>query len=481
MSADVVFKPLYTRAPVRKGVVFVVCLLAALALAMPASAAGPLYTAIFDLDALAGGPRQALGLARVHASGATMVRVVLNWRAVAPHTRPADFDPANPDDPAYNWGGFDHQVSSVAAANLIPIVTIQHAPAWAEGSGPGQPGTVRPDPVQFGRFARAAATRYSGAFVPGNNPYADPLPRVRYWMAWNEPNRHYFLMPQYEGGRIASGAHYRAMVNHFAAAVHAVDRSNTVIAGGLAPLGRSLAPAPLAFMRSFLSSPVEFDAWSHHPYTSGGPTHRALKRDDVSLGDLPEMRRLLRAAARAGRINSSGPVGFWVTEFSWDSNPPDRRGLSAAVHARWVSEALYRMWQNGVSVVTWFRVEDDSMRESPYQSGFWMTNGRRKRSLTAFRFPVVAFGHRRGIRVWGRTPAGVRGRVLVQVRSGRRWRHLGRVNTNAWGVFSKTYRKRVRRGHVRARFAGEFSLPFSLTPVADRYVNPFGCGGGIRC
>jgi hypothetical protein len=24
-------------------------------------------------------------------------------------------------------------------------------------------------------------------------------------------------------------------------------------------------------------------------------------------------------------------------------------------------------------------------------------------------------------------------------------------------------------------------LPFSLTPVRNRYVNPFGCGGAIRC
>jgi hypothetical protein len=465
------------------GVCFIACLAAIGAWPSPSSA-GPLTTAVNDPSFT--GNSRGVALQRSRAAGAKMIRILLDWRTVAPRPRPSGFDPVDPADPAYTWGHVDDVLVSIASAGFEPILTVQYAPAWAEGPGAGPEGGVRPDPVEFGRFALAAAKRYSGSFVPVTDPYSEqynePLPRVRYWMAWNEPNRDYFFMPQYESGRLSSPGHYRSMVNRFADAVHSVHPTNIVIAGGLAPLGKPGKPAPLAFMRSFLSSPVKFDVWSHHPYTSGGPTHHALKRDDVSLGDLPEMRAVLRSAVRAGRVvNSTGSAGFWVTEFSWDSNPPDPRGLKASIHARWVSEALYRMWANGVSVVTWFRIRDDPLSVSPYQSGFFRSDGRPKASLTAFRFPVVALRKRRGVFVWGRTPAGQPGRVVIEIKTGRRWRAFGRLNSDRWGIFRRTYRTPLRRGYVRAKLGNERSLPFSLTPVADRYVNPFGCGGGIPC
>jgi hypothetical protein len=464
---------------VLRGVVTLAAVAAAglLALAAPA-AAGPLTTAFVDPSGFAG-PNKDLQFARSRAAGATMVRLILTWSEVA-RQRPADA--TNPDDPAYVWAPFDEELSMAVAEGLEPVVVIHKAPAWAEGSGPGNPGTVKPDPVDYGAFARAAALRYSGQFVPNQDPYAEPLPRVQYWQAWNEPNRDYFFMPQYQNGRLVSPAHYRTMANRFADAVHGVNPANVVIAGGLAPLGKPGKPAPLAFMRAYLSSLAKFDVWAHHPYTSGGPTHHALKRDDVALGDLPEMRGVLRSAVRAGRVvSAAGSVGFWVTEFSWDSNPPDPRALRSSIHARWTAESLYRMWLNGVSVVTWFRVQDDPLRETPYQSGLYTVSGARKPSFTAFRFPVVAFAKRRGIYVWGRTPAGEPGRIVLEIKSGSRWRQLGRLNTDSYGIFRKTYRTPIRRGYVRARLGSERSLPFSLTPIADRYVNPFGCGGAIRC
>src|SRR5213075_986822 len=94
---------------------------------------------------------------------------------------------------------------------------------------------------------------------------------------------------------------------------------------------------PLSFMRRLLCLSralrptcgfrVRFDVWSTHPYTSGGPTHHAIKPNDVSLGDLPKMRAVLDAAVRAHHILSSGRPEFWVTEFSWDSKPPDPGGV----------------------------------------------------------------------------------------------------------------------------------------------------------
>jgi hypothetical protein len=150
------------------------------------------------------------------------------------------------------------------------------------------------------------------------------------------------------------------MLNAFADAVKAVRPDNLVIAGGLTPFAAEgadySAVAPLRFMRelfclsdgpspqSTCATRVRFDIWGHHPYTEGGPTHTAAGADDVSLGDLPEMNQLLRAAQSLGKIVSDGPVEFWVTEFSWDSDPPDTSGTAVPLdlEARWVAEAIYR-------------------------------------------------------------------------------------------------------------------------------------------
>ena len=124
-----------------------------------------------------------------------------------------------------------------------------------------------------------------------------------------------------------------------------------------------------------------------------------------------KMKRALNAAIKQKRFASSRPVRFWVTEFGWDSAPSDPKGVPLELHARWVSEALYRMWYAGVSLVTWYRLRDGPP-DGPVQSGLWFrcTDGiacdaPKPSSLKAFRFPFVAFrSGKRHVRVWGRTP-----------------------------------------------------------------------------
>jgi hypothetical protein len=286
------------------------------------------------------------------------------------------------------------------------------------------------------------------------------------------------------------------MVNAFASAVHSVDANNLVIAGGLAPftsfVGRKnlWGVGPLQFMRMMLcvskrlkptcNARTSFDIWSHHPYTSGGPTHHAFLPNDVSLGDLPKMRRVLDAAIRMGHITSQHPIRFWVTEFSWDTSPPDPKGVPLRLHARWVAEALYRMWQSGVSLVTWFRLRDDPFPSGFIQSGLYfrgrtMARDRPKPALEAFRFPFVAYRERHGVFLWGRTPTSQPGPVLIDERRGRRWRRLAIARANRYGIFSRRLPMRLSaRDYLGARFGGERSLAFSLRRVPDRFFNPLG-------
>jgi hypothetical protein len=447
-----------------------------------------------------------VALQRARAAGATAVRIYVDWNTIAPDgpTKPAGFDAGNPADPAYHWDALDAQVHDAVKKGLAPIVGFEQAPRWAEGSAAGLnqsdslPGTVRPNSTEFGLFASAAATRYSGSF--------GGLPRVRYWLAWNEPNHHLSLNPQFDlspgqastptpTSPIASVEIYRAMLNSFAAAVHAVRPDNLVIGGALAPFFRpdaqGHASAPLTFMRQLLcinandrpiagcTGKASFDIWSNHPYTSGDPTHKPNSPYDVSLGNLPEVRHVLDVAQRSGHVVSSRPVKFWITEFSWDSKPPDPYGVPIKLENRWVAETLYRVWSTGVDLLAWFQVTDP-LDPSGFLSGLYYACpqgpqcDRPKPALTAFRFPFVAFKKAHRVSVWGRTPAGVPATVAVQQRVGRAWRTLKRLRSDRYGIFRSTL-KRMGSGDLRAvESRSDASLPFSLVVPPDYPVNPFG-------
>ena len=102
------------------------------------------------------------------------------------------------------------------------------------------------------------------------------------------------------------------------------------------------------------------------------------------------------------------------------------------------------MWRSGVSLVTWFSLRDESPTVSPYQSGLFYAGGRMKPYLRGFRFPLVAFPRPGGIYVWGRTPAGAPGRVIVErLTLGGKWKRLGNVTTNRFGIFERTFRAAV--------------------------------------
>jgi hypothetical protein len=486
-----------------------VALVAILAFA-PRGSARPLVTAVHEPQLRSLPDTEAsTGLSRIRAAGSRVVREELNWRFVAP-VRP--LDPTNPADPLYDWTTSDRFVRLAQGRGLRVSLIINVAPDWAQGPGSGRAGTVAPNPAEFGLFARAAAERYDGDFVPPGA--TQPLPEVRDWEIWNEPNLPFFFNPQRDAvGNSVAPAAYREMVNAAAASIHAVDPGNNVVAGALAPFGPPEGHMPLDFMRKMLcmsagprprptcSMRVEFDTWSHHPYTQGGPNHHAYWPDDVSLADLPEMRRLLNAAVAAGHVASSRPVGFWVTEFSWETKGPDKQGVPHRRHARWTAEGLYRMWRSGVSLVTWWLLRDRAFPASYNQSGLYfcgrasladertceggsLTRDSRKLSFRAFRFPFVALPRGGKVFVWGRTPSGKPGRVVIEARFGSRWRRIATLRSDKDGIFSRTVGASVAGRHVRARLARkrDASVPFQAVRTRDvPLAHPFGCGGPLPC
>jgi hypothetical protein len=479
--------------------------LAALALAFGASASTaearphPLQTGLQDSAVFSTHATVPLAMAHIRAAGASRVRLDVGWASVAPQgsTKPAGFDASNPGDPHYDWGGIDWAVRQAVANGVAPFINISEAPAWAERGSGGRVGVQNPDPAELAAFAHAAALRYSGRYAG--------LPRVAAWEVWNEVNASFFFQPQWKdrpGGEALSPVLYRTMVNDFAAAVHGVDAKNLVVAGSLYPfaLDRPTGQAipPLEFLRAFFcltkklrviprcGEPVRMDVLSHHPYTSGDPLHRVLAPDSVSIGQLPRMARLLRAAVRQGRVISRRPVGFWVTEFGWDTDPPDSLGVPVALQARWISEGLYRMWKAGVSVASWFKLRDGYGDSARFADGLFsvcpqdpgnLACDRPKLSFNSFRFPFVAFRHKhRRIYVWGRIPGSVRGTVVVEQRRHGHFRRIAKLRSDRWGIFQLTLSRRASRsgGKLRGRLADRslYSLPFSLRRPPDFPISP---------
>lgn len=454
--------------------------------------ARPLVTGVYFDTGDEVGPQAAMLFKRAkQEAGAGIARFTVYWADVAPQSLPTSWNPSDPADPHYDWHVIDTKVRHAAAVGLQPLITIMQAPAWAQTPpGAPPPNSHLPDPQQFALFAKAIATRYDGSF--------HGLPRVRFWQAWNEPNLSLYLIPQLQDRKPVSPGWYRQMLNGFYDAVHSVQPDAVVVSGGLAPfrdvtdtvMAQNTDWGPLSFMRELLcisptlqptcTAKTKFDAWAQHPYTSGGPLHKAVMPNDASLGNLPQVRAILAAAERAGHIVSSRPVQFWVSEFSWDTNPPDSQAVPVNLATRWVAEALYRMWANGVSVVVWLAMRDEPIDTSFYQSGLYfrgptVAQDRPKPLLTAFRFPVVALPVRSGVFVWGRTPWGRPSRVMVERSSREGWARLAVLATNRFGIFERTFRT-SKTGSIRARLLSghDASVPFGIKPVPDHFYNPFG-------
>ena len=459
----------------------------------PADAARPLVTAVIDPSAYTGSDAH-VAFSRVRAAGGTAVVLVLAWRAVAPAPGalrpPTGFDPSDPADPQYRWAPFDAEVEEAVAHGLQPLISVTLMPRWAADQTIPFHGVGRPNLQALTDFVHAAATRYDGTF--------EGLSRVRLWKVWNEPNARREINPQFVDGSLVSPAYYRRMVNAFASAAHGVAADNVVVAGGLAPFGHTSPDiqviAPLRFMREALCvsaggrptchATMTFDVWSVHPYTAGGPTHVPYDSNDVSLGNLGEVTALLQAAVRAGHVVSRAPPRFWVTEFAWDTSPPDTGAVPAVLAGRWVAEALYRMWSAGVSLVAWFRLRDDPLRgpnASPYQCGLYYYGGTRlagdrpKPLLAAFRFPFYASARKGSVFVWGRTPTNGPAVIVVQQSVAGRWRAVARLRADVAGIFQATFADRELTP-LRAQVVGSGVLAptFSPRPTRDLRVQPFG-------
>ena len=434
-------------------------------------------------------------------AGGTYVRIYLYWSAVAPTTKPSD----QTDPNAYDWaeGGLQANVNAAHTAGLRVMLNVRSAPAYAQRGKPDGRGTHDPSPAMLANFIKAATARF---------------PDVHLWGIWNEPNSPQFLTPQYRNGKLVSPTLYKNLLKAAAPAVYNGHPLNKIVAGETSPFGHKPPqghnPGPLAFLRKLLcmsgrSSPkptscnphLKADYWTTHPYTSGSPWRHAFSADDVSFGDVPAWKRLVSRAVKARHLrNRSGGknVGYWLDEFSWDTKPSDPEAVPVQLHARWTAEALYRSWTFGVGALLWGQLRDYPLAAAPYQSGLYYCDttpkiadactpnvnpqpDSAKPALRAFKFPFVAYASNGRIKIWGRTPQSNSVPVVIQRRTSSGWKHFANASPDGNGIFAKSISSRRKTGFLRATVASYESQRFSLVRPKERFVNPFGCGGGIPC
>jgi hypothetical protein len=436
---------------------------------------------VFNADAAERSP----WLGRAVDSGADILRVDVGWPVLNSATRPAGFDARNPADPAYDFTRSDAAVVDATAHGLRVLASFTGAPLWAEGPGrpaDAPPSSWKPDPAALEEYGAALAQRYSGTFPDPARP-GQTLPRVDAFQLWNEPNLDKYLSPQWSGGKTFAPAHYRRMLSAFYRGVKSVRPGALVVTAGTAPFGDPEANGhrimPVRFVRDMLClrsskgrlraatscpEPARFDVLSHHPYSVGAPTRKALNTDDVSIPDIGKLTRLLRAAERSGGALPRKRHRMWTTEVSYDSSPPDPQGVPVALQARYLEQTFYLLWRQGVDTITWFQIRDQLPQPSyaaTNQSGIYFADGRPKPAQRAFRFPFVAErASRTTLRVWGRAP--VAGSVRIERRAGSGWTLVRTVRAKEHGTFLVRITARG-KASLRARVAGETSLTWPVT------------------
>jgi len=387
-----------------------VLVLAATGLAVSAAGASPkkhatassshLLVGINDeADTLYGNP--VTGFQALKALGAQVLRVNLYWGgtpwAVSRGAKPTD--PTDPGDPAYNWNLYDRLMRYAATYHVKVVFSILFTPSWANGGKGKNAAPTNARDLQ--NFAYAAASRYNGTYVPPSwqqqptlESPDEPLPAVTLWTAWNEPNNPVFLTPQYvrKGSAwvIESAAQYAKICNAVYTGIHTGGTSGEKVACGVtAPKGND-APTtsrpsvdPLSFLSAAKKAGMKkFDVYAHHPYYANPtesptyvPTGKTARR--VQMGNigvlLTELTKLY------------GPKHLWITEYGYETNPPDHNfGVSLAKQAAYLTDAYAMARKNPrIDMLLWFLIKDDADLGG-WQSGLAYVSGKHKPAWNAF-------------------------------------------------------------------------------------------------
>ena len=341
-----------------------------------------------------------------------------------------------------------------------------------------------------------------GGATPRQAGGSAALPRVDYWTVWNEPNQPGWLTPQWADDPRAgkelvetSPQIYRSLVDQmYSALLSTGHEKDTILVGETAPKGQEREKGPTRaikpgrFIRQLycLDDNLQFfqgtsaevrgcplsdqaarfatdhpglfkaTGYAHHPYElTFAPNKPPTGVDNFTTGNLNALSDLLRRVyLRYGQPVPGGQraVPLYLTEFGYQTSPPDPAGVSFAKQAAYLNEAEWLTYRNPrVRTLTQFLLVDDKPTPGitnpieafggTFQSGLMTEQGKVKPAMLAYALPiflprrVVTRG--RKLRVFGLVRQAANGsapRVEVQMRpikKGSKFKRIKRVKATA--------------------------------------------------
>jgi hypothetical protein len=210
--------------------------------------------------------------------------------------------------------------------------------------------------------------------------------------------------------------------------------------------------------------PLPGTGLAYHPYTlAGGPKVKTPNKDDASIGDLGRVTKALSRIRAKGRIRSSWPI--WITEFGFQSNPPDPYATPIKKIPGFMGEAEYLAYKNGrVASYAQYPLVDDAGKVAGFQSGLRFRSGKKKPGVfDAFQRPLFARQSGSKVELFGGVRRAGGGSVTLQTRlAGGKWHTLRSAGLNSRGYFdvyvkvskvSKRYFRFIGSGQPASRAA----------------------------
>lgn len=353
------------------------------------------------------------------------------YRNLNDRAKPAGFDTSDPNEALYNWSATDRIVSLARAHGIKLLFTVSGpGPHWASE----QPSrcrfnricTWKPKPAEFGAFTAAVAKRYRGL--------------VDWYALYNEPNLYTWITPEITRtrfGRVETGGvYYRKLWSAGYNAIRTYDpaRSGRVLFGEVAAIS---APLPMLYASLCLGpdgkpfkgklrslhgcggrpAKLNIGGWAIHPYNQGGfgpPSRRTSSKVALPQAYLPRLHRLMGQAAARGRV--PGGRGIYITEFGYQTNPPDPVStISPTRQGQYINESDRLFFgDRRIKTVAQYQLVDVP-EKLQYNSGLRFAGGAKKPSYDAYRLPlVVTRRSSRSVEVYG------------QIRPARVARRMGR-------------------------------------------------------
>jgi hypothetical protein len=377
-----------------------------------------------------------------------------------------------------------------------------------------------PKAADFGQFVQAVGKRYDGQFTTtAVDGTPRPLPAVRAWGIWNEPNIGGWMTPQWtkvHGTFVPTAAAiYRRMLDAaWTAMARTGHRHDTIMIGETAAYGAThkgygASMDPLILLRALYcvgsdyrplrgsaataigcpasgsrrafarAHPALFDAqgWAHHPYDFQHPPNHV--RGDPNSASLASLSRLEHALDRAQRAyGGRGGMPIDITEWGVQSRGPSPyQPFSQAQQAAYLNEGEYMAWSNPrVPVFSQFLLVDAAPNPKfpkgtkPYwatfQSGLlFYPSLQPKPAYNAFELPlwIPTPQHGSHVLIWGQIrPTNAPKVALLQFepQGANTWTTLTTIQpSDAEGYFT-TYANLPAAGGVRLAWTAPNGTPF---------------------